>query len=583
MEQVLASSLATFLSSPPAASDTFPVIPAHHLVAITQKELTRLKWEGCYWKAQHQRAIEREALLKKEIEQKEALIRDLRHRLFGKKSETRVSTEASKESPEPPPKRPRGQQQGSPGHGRTPRPDLPVIEEPHELPGKFCSQCGLPYLPFPGDEEADIVEIEVKAYRRRVCRKRYHKGCSCLSTTNDPEIVVAPPPPKIIPKSLYGISIWVHLLLGKFLYAQPLHRILRELRGHGLPIASGTLTGGLQKLAPLFEPLITAWHEHQMTESRFHNDESRWEVYAPVEGKIGHRWYLWVTRSPEVIYYQMDPTRSATVPLAHLAELKASQAIVVCDRYSAYKKLARLNTAIILAFCWAHVRRDFLQIAAGYPVLKEWALDWVAEIGTLYHLNHQRLAQWQETLPLAEQSFAFQQEQKRLESRIELMITRCDLLLQADQAAIPKSTPAPIATETVPAPESRLGRLHLAQRQVLTSLRNHWQGLIVFVTYPEVPMDNNRAEQAIRNPVIGRKNYYGSGSIWSAKLAAMMFSLFQTIELWQLNPRHWLQEYLNACARLGGNAPFDLTPFLPWRMGEERRRQLTKPIHSNSS
>lgn len=590
MEHALAPSLAPSLSSPPA-DDTSPVLPALNLVAITQKELTRLKWEGRYWKAQHQRATEREARLKKEIEQKKALIRDLQHRLFGKKSETGASPAAPKKSPPAPVKRPRGQQAGSPGHGRTPRPDLPVIEEHHELPGKSCSQCGLPYLPFPGDEEADIVEIEVKAYRRRICRKRYHKGCSCISTTNDPEIVVAPPPPKIIPKSPYGISIWVHLLLGKFLYAQPLHRILQELRGHGLPIASGTITGGLQKIAPLFKPLITAWHEHQMTESRFHNDESRWEVYAPVEGKTGHRWYLWVTRSPEVIYYQIDPTRSATVPLTHFAELKTTQVIVVCDRYSAYKKLARLNACIILAFCWAHVRRDFLEIAAGYPTLKEWALDWVAEIGTLYHLNHQRLAQWQENLPLAEQSLAFQQAQKRLESRIELMITRCDLLLQADQAvtgsspAISKSTPALIAAESVPAPGCGLEELHLAQRQVLTSLRNHWQGLIVFVTYPEVPMDNNRAEQAIRNPVIGRKNYYGSGSIWSAELAATMFSLFQTIELWQLNPRHWLQEYLNTCARLGGDTPADLTPFLPWRMGEERRRQLAKPapIHSNSS
>lgn len=592
MEHTLASSSVTSLSSP-HASDTSSVIPALNLVAITQKELTRLKWEGHYWKAQHQRAIEREARLKKEIEQKKALICDLQHRLFGKKSETGTSPEARKESPAPPVKRPRGQQKGSPGHGRTPRPDLPVIEEHHELPGKSCSRCGLPYLPFPGDEEADIVEVEVKAYRRRICRKRYHKGCSCLATTNDPEIVVAPPPPKIIPKSPYGISIWVHLLLGKFLYAQPLHRILQELRGHGLPIASGTMTGGLQKIAPLFKPLMTAWHEHQMTESRFHNDESRWEVYAPVEGKTGHRWYLWVTRSPKIIYYQMDPTRSATVPLAHFAELETTQAIVVCDRYSAYKKLARLNAAIILAFCWAHVRRDFLEIAAGYPTLKEWALDWVADIGTLYHLNHQRLAQWQETVPLAEQSLPFQQEQQRLDSHIEGMMTRCDLLLQADQAATEsslavaksKSTPSPIATETVTAPEPQPKELHLAQRQVLTSLRNHWQGLIVFVTYPEVPMDNNRAEQAIRNPVTGRKNYYGSGSVWSAELAAMMFSLFQTIELWQLNSRHWLQEYLNTCARLGGNAPADLTPFLPWRMGEERRQELAKPvpIHNNSS
>jgi hypothetical protein len=163
MEHTIASSLATSLSSPPA-SDTSPVIPALNLVAITQKELTRLKWEGGYWKAQYQRAIEREARLKKEIEQKKALICDLQHRLFGKKSETSTASEGRKGSPAPPVKRPRGQQKGSPGHGRTPRPDLPVIEEHHGLPGKSCSRCGLPYLPFPGDEETDIVEIEVKAY-----------------------------------------------------------------------------------------------------------------------------------------------------------------------------------------------------------------------------------------------------------------------------------------------------------------------------------------------------------------------------------------------------------------------------------
>lgn len=560
------------------------MVTAFNLVAITEKELTRLKWEGAYWKAQHQRACEREARLKEELEQKEALIRDLRHRLFGKKSETGGTPQAIAQQPRQASNRSRGQQRGSRGHGRTQRPDLPVIEERHELQGESCScpNCGLPYLPFPGDEESDIFEIDVKAYRRRVCRKRYQKSCSCPSA-DSPEIIVAPPAPKVIPKSPYGISIWVHILLGKFLYAQPLHRILRELRGHGLPLASGTMTGGLKKIAALFAPLRQAWYEHQMSESRFHNDESRWEVYVVVEGKVGHRWYLWVTRSPDVIYYQVAPTRSASVPMAHFSGLEAAQVIIVCDRYSSYKKLARLNAAIILAFCWAHVRRDFLEIALSYPILNEWALTWVAEIGTLYHLNHQRLAHWQETLPLAQQSVAFHHEQKRLEIQVQLMEARCDMLLQADQTAtgytraIPNPTPAPIAGETVPAPECRFGELHVAQRQALTSLHNHWEGLTVFVTHPEVPMDNNSVEQAIRNPVTGRKNYYGSGSIWSAELAAVMFSLFQTIELWQLNPRHWLQEYLTACANEGGTAPADITPFLPWRMSEDRRQQLAKP------
>jgi transposase len=581
MEQTLPSSSFAFLSLP-STREASPVGSALNIVAITQKELTRLKWEGHYWKAQHQRVSQREARLKEKLEQKEALIRDLRHRLFGKKSETGGTRQAIEQQPTQTSNRPRGQQRGSLGHGRTQRPDLPVIEERHELQGDscFCSRCGLPYLSFPGDEEADIVEIEVKAYRRRVYRKRYQKSCSCPPTANSPAIIVAPPPPKVIPKSPYGTSIWVHILLGKFLYAQPLHRILRELRGYGLSLAPGTITGGLYKIAALFRPLKQAWYEHQMSESRFHNDESRWEVFVAVDGKVGHRWYLWVTRSPEVIYYQVAPTRSAAVPMAHFAGLEAAKVIVVCDRYSAYKKLARLNAAIILAFCWAHVRRDFSGVALSIPTLKEWALEWVAAMGTLYHLNQQRLAHWQETLPLAKQGVPFHQAQNRLEHHVEQMRERNAQLLQADQAAISASRTTVTTTKggkTIPVPERRLGELHMAQRQVLASLQDHWQGLTVFVTHPEVPMDNNTAEQAIRNPVTGRKNYYGSGSIWSAELAAAMFSLFQTVELWQINTRHWLQEYLAACAHQGGTAPEDLTPFLPWRMSEDRRRQVAKP------
>ena len=559
-------------------------LPTLNLVTIPFREFIQLKREGPFWHAQHQRACEREARLKQINELQAAQIRTLQRRLFGKKSEQGKG--GSQDAPESQSdlsiKLPRGQQKGSRGHGRTLRPDLPVIEEQHELHGKPCScaNCGLPYDPFPGDEESDIVEISVNAYCRHICRKRYKKSCTC---PNSPAIIVAPPPPKIIPKSPYGISIWAHILLGKFLYAQPLQRIIRDLCNSGLPIASGSLTGGLQKIAELFIPLQLALHEHQMTESRFHNDESRWEVFVDYDGKIGHRWQLWVTKSPEVIYYQIAPTRSASVPLAHFSELEATEAIMVCDRYGAYKKLARLNAAIILAFCWAHVRRDFLDVAKGFPALKEWAFTWVTEIGTLYYLNQQRLAHWQETLPLTGQSLLFQQAQKCLEQQLEQMKESCALLLQADQLAISssrttvKKSPSTKSKRTMIEPELQSGELNIAQRKLLHSLQNHWHGLIVFLTHPEVAMDNNAAERAIRNPVIGRKNYYGSGSVWSSALAAMMFSLLQTIELWKLNPRNWLQEYLTACANNGGKAPPDLTTFLPWRMSEDRRMQLAKP------
>ena len=90
-------------------------------------------------------------------------------------------------------------------------------------------------------------------------------------------------------------------------------------------------------------------------------------------------------------------------------------------------------------------------------------------------------------------------------------------------------------------------------------------------------MDNNRGEMAIRGPVVGRKNFYGSGSIWSAEVAAKMYPQLLTVVQWGLNLEHWAQDYLTVCARNGGAAPADLTPFLPWAMSEERRQFLSKP------
>lgn len=273
----------------------------------------------------------------------------------------------------------------------------------------------------------------------------------------------------------------------------------------------------------------------------------------------------------------MDPGRSADVPMAHYLELETKRAIVVCDRYSAYKKLARKNDVIILAFCWAHVRRDFLDLARAFPELKEWGLDWVQAIGLLYHLNQQRLDSWQMQIAREQQSPEFHNAHSVLKRHLEQIKGQCDACLQGDQHERTANT------EEHPNKPEQHKQLHRAQRKVLRSLRTHWEGLTLFVDHPQVPMDNNRAEQAIRNPVTGRKNYYGSGSIWSANLAAMMFSIFQTLGIWKLNPRHWLREYLQACAENAARAPTDINTFLPWEMDAPRRQQLTRPPDSSAS
>ena len=526
------------------------------MVQLTKQKYIQLKWDSRYWRRQHDRALAREAALKQEREYLQAQVRDLKQRLYGKRSE-KTLTESEVQPNEGKSSRPRGQTPNSQGHGRTVRPHLPIIEEWHALPSNqpLCPQCAKPYIGTSKTEDSDIIEIDVAAHVRRIKRRCYRKGCDC---PNVPFLVMAPPAPRLIPKSPIGVSVWVEVLLQKYQYAIPTNRLCTDLKTLGAPLSQGTITGGLQKLVPLFEPLGEALMARHLTERLFHGDETRWKVFQEVEGKIGHRWYLWLTRSASVVYFWMAPGRGADEIKTHMVELNREVTIIfVCDRYKAYQCWAKDFPLLLLAYCWAHVRRDFLEGAKAWPALASWMHTWVEAIGELYHLNAERLAVWNKALPLAEQSESFQTRHQLLADSLTAMATKRDCAL-AD-------------------PD-----LQSAQKKVLSSLKTHWSGLTVFLDHPQTPMDNNKAENSVRNPATGRKNYYGSGAEWSAELAAMLFSVLQTIILWTINPRHWLHAYLTACAENGGQPPADLTPFLPWAMDKARLCELKQPLKQTS-
>ena len=313
---------------------------------------------------------------------------------------------------------------------------------------------------------------------------------------------------------------------------------MNDLRTHDFDLSMGTVTDGLKCLEPLFQPLYEALIERNRQQIFWHADETRWKVFVTVEGKVGYRWYLWVFHSADVVVFVLAMGRSRAVPEEHLGMVK--QGIMVVDRYKAYQAMQAVKDGyIVLAFCWAHVRRDFLNLARTWSEHEAWAMAWVAEIATLYALNDARLA-------VEEDPVAFAVEDAKLRQAVTAMATRGEATLT--QANLP--TP---------------------QRKVLESLGDHWTGLTVFVENPEVPMDNNTAERVQRGAVVGRKNYYGSGAVWAGRLAATMFSLFQTLHLWNINPRAWLTAYLQACAELGGKAPAEVTCWLPWKLTTEQR------------
>ena len=111
-------------------------------------------------------------------------------------------------------------------------------------------------------------------------------------------------------------------------------------------------------------------------------------------------------------------------------------------------------------------------------------------------------------------------------------------------------------------------------RKVLTSLEEHWAGLTRFLDDARIPLDNNASERQARGPTLGRKNSSGSGALGSGCLAALLFSLFATVTLAQINIRTWLTQFLESCAQNGGQVPLDIDPFLPWKISEERRRAM---------
>lgn len=502
--------------------------------------------ERAYWRKMHSKAKVREEELKARVAELEAKVRKRERQLFGRKTE-RGSTGKAQGEKSPKKKeerRKRGQQKGAKGHGRGCQKALPTEDEFHGLDenDRKCTSCGGTYDDTGLTEDSEVVEVEVSAYRRRIRRRRYRRSCDCPGPSRT---MTAPRVPKLIPKGAYGISFWSLVLLDKFLFQRPTHRLLSFLRlAVGLAVSPGTVTGGLKRLVPLFEPLYTAILAKNMTDTRWHADETRWMVFAKVEGKEGHRWYLWVFRSQTTVAFRLDPSRSAAVPKAHFGD--QAKGILSVDRYSAYKTLLA-DGRILLAFCWAHVRRDFLDLAKDWPELEDWGLEWVGRIGGLYALNKKRLA-------VTDDPTAFAEAQRALVAGVDTMKAERDAQL---------ATPA----------------LHAACRRVLESLERHWSGLVLFVAHPEVPMDNSQAERDLRNPVIGRKNFRGSGAVWAGKLMVMVMSLFQTLLAWNVDPLLWLSSYFERCAELGGKAPDDAAQWLPWNLDEEKLFEF-RPLNS---
>lgn len=423
--------------------------------------------------------------------------------------------------------RKRGGQPGHKGHGRKIPENLPVVYRTIEVPEEdlYCPICNKKHEPTDLTEESSEIDVEIALCQIVTIRKRVKRTCNCEDA--GPRFITAPKAPRAIPKSKFSHNLLALFIILKFMFSMPVNRILALLGLQGETISAGSINGAFKKCLDLFEPLYHTLAKESRGEKRWNIDETSWMSFIQLPDKKNYLTWIWVFVSQKVILYIWDPSRSSRVPLAHLGHL--ARGFLTVDRYSAYKKLVNIVPGLVITFCWVHFRRDFIRAVLADKTLGTWAEQWKKRIGEIFRLNQKR-----EKDPAA---------QEDLEEAIKKM------------------------EETITT-ELRGTALNDLQRKVLQSAKRHWEGLIVFVTQPQVPMDNNIAERPLRTVALGRNNYYGSRAEWSSHFTAVCLTLLKTAELHGLNPQEYLRYYLDGCGKAGG-VPEDLEPYLPWNLTSE--------------
>ena len=240
--------------------------------------------------------------------------------------------------------------------------------------------------------------------------------------------------------------------------------------------------------------------------------------------------YMWVLATTQasvpIVLYHYSVSRNGDVPCALLPDFSGA---LMVDGYKGYGAVCTNNKLIRLG-CWAHARRKLIDAQRQQPKGKagkaDIALGWIQKLYRIEKLSKDSLI---------DERFAIRQSQAKP------IIEKLKQWLDKSLSNSP--------------PKSTLG-------EALVYLYNQWPQLIAYLDDGNRPIDNNRAENAIRPFVIGRKNWLFSNSQAGARASANLYSLIETAKANQLNPYDYLKHIFTELPNVQ-NAD-DIESLLPW-------------------
>ena len=325
---------------------------------------------------------------------------------------------------------------------------------------------------------------------------------------------IAPRPDQIIPKSIAHSSLIADVVVRKFVDGLPFYRQETIHAREGIDLSRQTMSGWVMQLDERLSPLMMAMKRLLYAGRVIQIDETRLQVLNEPGRENTRLSYMWVYGGgpPDrpVIWYQYADTRSGEVPLDFLypqeGEAPDGAMYLVSDGYEGYNALSKMPGILAPCACWAHVRRKFVDATHGRKNTAA-AHQMVALIRKLYQVE--RIA-----------------EEKTAEVRKAIRQTQAAPILDKIKAWLDEKVGQVL-------PKSPLG-------EAIAYTLRLWPKLLTYLEDGNIPIDNNKIENAIRPFVIGRKNFLFSGSPRGANASATMYTLVESAKANGLEPWAYL-------------------------------------------
>lgn len=482
----------------------FESVPRHKLESLNKTELIEFNEAQSRVIESFQREISRLKAEKAELAQQSLLVDDkylfFKKKFFGRSSEKEPAPELDLEIPEQ-------LKKDSKTRVLLPSqryPHLAIEVEDLELKAfPTCQCCGVETIDSGMYEVSESLTLDPKEYYTRRTRRKKYKCSKCHSS-----IITTPMYPRITPGGSYSDELIIDVAMSKYCDLIPIERYvsMAERAGvEGLP--QNSLIETTHQLADFAEPVVSKILESEIKPSLIlHVDDTRHRMLK----KSNQTQYLWGFSNSIASYFEVHGTRSGDVVSELLKDSKCEY--LVSDAFSGNNKsvkdtnIYRVENKLNLIeqiYCNAHARRKFKEAREKFID----AQVYIDIYKKIYFLEGQlKEKPPDEVLELREQMRPFF---KKLKTLCEENINNYSLKSSIVEA--------------------------------MNYFLKNYEALTKFLNKSELPIDNNPQERLLRNPVIGRKTWYGTQTDRGAKTNAILFTIVESCKLNKINPREYFK------------------------------------------